>query len=445
MSKNTQFYHTPESAYQPARRRFLRQLLGGVAASATVPSLLFAKSRLPFEHFTKAAKALKSSGDEHLWQLVKEQFPLRKDLILMNSANLCPTPYPVIDAVNKLARDVDADASFQNRGKFRELHEQAVQALAKYLGADVEEVVITRNTSEGNNLVVAGLDLKTGDEVVIWDQNHPTNNVAWDVRAQRYGFAVKRISTPKAPKNTNDLIAPFQNAITKNTRVLAFSHISNVSGVALPVKEICALARERNIMTLVDGAQSFGFLDLNLHDLGCDFFTGSSHKWFIGPKEVGILYVRKERVKDVWPIQVGVGWEQAKERGAWKFSTLGQREDARVCAMTKAVEFHNSIGKDRVEARVRQIAATLKSEIGKRIPGTQFHTPSEPALSSGVVVFAMPKVDARKAFETLYEKHTIGCAAMRGEFEGIRLSPHIYNTMADVERVVKALEGLAVS
>jgi selenocysteine lyase/cysteine desulfurase len=155
--------------------------------------------------------------------------------------------------------------------------------------------------------------------------------------------------------------------------------------------------------------------------------------------------VRKERVKDLWPIQVGVGWEQAKDRGAHKFSTLGQRDDARVCAMKKAVEFHNSIGKDRIEARVRQIAATLKNEIGKRIPGTKFHTPVMPEFSSGVVVFAMPNVDARKAFETLYEKHTIGCAAMRGEFTGIRLSPHVYNTMKDVERVVDALEGLAVS
>ncbi|MFQ5630152.1 MAG: aminotransferase class V-fold PLP-dependent enzyme [bacterium] len=445
MSINTQFIQTPESAYQPARRRFLQQLLGGVTATATLPSLLFAKNKLPLEQFTQAAKALASSGDERFWQLVKEQFPLRKGLILMNAANLCPTPYPVIEAVNKLARDVDADASFQNRGKFRELHEQTVQALAEYLGADTDEVVITRNTSEGNNLVVGGLDLKTGDEVVIWDQNHPTNNVAWDVRAQRYGFSVKRVSTPNAPKHANELIVPFENAITKNTRVLAFSHISNVSGVALPVKEICTLAREKNILTLVDGAQSFGFLDLDLHDLGCDFFTGSAHKWFVGPKEAGILFVRKERGKDLWPIQVGVGWEQAKERGAWKFSTLGQREDARVCAMKTAIDFHNSIGKNNVEKRVRQIAATLKSKIGKRISGTKFHTPLKPEQSGGVVVFALPRVDARKAFQTLYEKHNIGCAPMRGDFTGIRLSPHIYNTMEEVERVVATLEELAVS
>jgi isopenicillin-N epimerase len=360
----------------------------------------------------------------------------------MNAANLCPSPYPVQEAVFSFTRDVDADASFQNRAKFGELGEQARQALAGYVGAETDEIAITRNTSEGNNTVLNGLDLGRSDEVVIWNQNHPTNNVAWDVRAERYGFAVKRVATPPNPQTADELTEPFINAITRRTRVLAFSHFSNISGVALPAKQLCAIARQRGILTLVDGAQSFGAVRLDLHDMGCDFFTASAHKWFLGPKEAGLLFVQRERAADLWPNIVGVGWERAKDSGARRFETLGQRDDAAVVSMGTTVEFHHSIGIDRIEARVRELSASLKDQLQRRVPGIRLHTPVDSGLSAGVVVFDPPVANVRQAFDELYDQHGTACALMSGQFGGIRLCPHIYNTLDEVYRVVDVVADL---
>jgi selenocysteine lyase/cysteine desulfurase len=377
--------------------------------------------------------------DEQAWHFVKQQFPLRHDLVLMNAGNLCPSPYPVIDTVTSLTRDIDADASFQNRAKFNDLRERSRQALAGYVRADPAEIAITRNTSEGNNTVINGLPLGVGDEVVIWDQNHPTNNIAWDVRAERYGYTVKRVSTPPSPSTAEELLMPFRNAITDRTRVLAFSHVSNISGVALPAKALCSLAQERGVLTLVDGAQVLGALRIDLHDMGCDFYTGSSHKWLVGPKEAGLLYVRQEQIDDLWPSDVGVGWAGALEHGAAKFENLGQRDDACVAAIGTAVEFHEALGPAAVEERVRALAGALKQGIRDRIPAAFFHTPLLPEMSAGAVVFMIPSRDSRTLYEELYSEHAIAGAAMGGQFLGVRLCPHIYNTMDDVTRVVETL------
>jgi selenocysteine lyase/cysteine desulfurase len=365
-------------------------------------------------------------------------------LILMNAANLAPSPYPVQDAVFRFTRDVDGDASFQNRAKFGPLKEEAREALADYVGAYPREIAITRNTSEGNNSVVNGLDLGAGDEVVIWDQNHPTNNVAWDVRARRWGFTVKRVSTPHGPAATETtLMAPFLDALTPRTRILAFSHVSNVSGTALPARELCRAARERGVLTLVDGAQTFGALNLDLHEMGCDFFTASSHKWFVGPKEAGVMYVREESQDRLWPSDVGVGWEGAAESGAQKFENMGQRDDAAVVTMATAAAFHEAIGPEAVEARVRALAATVKRRLRQHLPDVVLFTPPDPLDSAGVVVFELPGRDHDAIYQGVYEDNRLGCAAMHGLFNGLRLSPHIYNTMDQVETAVEAVAAHA--
>jgi selenocysteine lyase/cysteine desulfurase len=377
--------------------------------------------------------------DEAYWERVKGQFSLAPGLILMNAANLCPSPYPVQEAVFRHTRDVNRDASFQNRGKFEELTEEARRALADYVGALPAEIAITRNTSEGNNSVVNGLDLGPGDEVVLWDQNHPTNNVSWDVRARRWGFTVRRVTTPVGAERAEELMAPFLAALTPRTRVLSFSHLSNVSGVLLPAAELCREARSRGILTLVDGAQTFGALRLHLRDMGCDFFTASSHKWFVGPKEAGLMYVREESQDRLWPSDVGVGWEGAEANGAQKFENMGQRDDAAVVTMATAAAFHEAIGPDAVENRVRALASAVKARVSEDLPGVRFHTPPSPEASGGVVVFALPGADHRAVFRGVYETHRFGCASMGGAFEGIRISPHIYNTLAEVDRAVEAV------
>ncbi len=412
----------------PDRRRFLLQLLGGAAAALATPAFL---------------TAAEGPEDEAYWRRVKEQFSIAPGLILMNAANLCPSPYPVQDAVFRYTRDVDRDASFQNRGKFSELKEEARRALADYVGASPSEIAITRNTSEGNNSVVNGLDLGPGDEVVLWDQNHPTNNISWEVRAGRRGYTVRRVATPAGSEDSEALLSAVSGALTDRTRVLAFSHVSNVSGVALPAKELCRIARERGILTLVDGAQTFGAFHLDLHDMGCDFFTASSHKWFVGPKEAGLLFVREESQERLWPSDVGVGWEAAEASGAQKFENMGQRDDAAVVAMATAAAFHQAIGPSAIEGRVRALAAGVREGLAEAVPGIRFHTPESRELSGGVLVFALPRGGHREVFEAVYETHRLGCAAMGGAFDGVRLSPHLYNTMDEVDAAVEAIAAHA--
>ncbi|MFC1782427.1 aminotransferase class V-fold PLP-dependent enzyme [Planctomycetota bacterium] len=425
------------------RRQFIKRMFGSAAAISLMPALGFAADKDPFARLNEAAGKLshQDPADEAFWKLVQEHFLIKKDLIMLNAANLCPSPYPVQQMVFDYTRDIDADPSSINRGKFSGLRESARQGLADFLGADAEEIAITRNTSEGNNIVIGGLTFQPGDEVIIWDENHPTANVAWDVRAQRYGFTVKRVQVPAVFDDFDATVKPFRDALTPRTRVICFSHVSNVSGIALDAPAICRMARARGVLTHIDGAQTFGSHVVDLHDIGCDFYTGSSHKWFVGPKEAGVLYVRKENIEGLWPSIIGVGYPGSLKRGAQKFETLGQRDDACVAAMGKTVEFHNLIGKARVEQRIRFLADTLKKNLKKKIPNIKFHTPLQPEFSGGVVVFNPPGVNMSTALNTLYHEHNIGCAVF-GE-TGIRMCPHIYNTADQIDLAAAAVAKLA--
>ena len=411
----------------PTRRRFLRTL----AAGGVVHPILSGGR-------PAGAQPRRGDGPEALWEEVRRQFAFRDERVPMNAANLCPSPRVVAERVSELTRDVDVDCSFPNRAKFGPLLEASRAAAAAQLGVAADEIALVRNTSEANNVVNAGIPLADGDEVVVWDQNHPTNNVAWEVRAARHGLAVTRVATPAAPSGVDELVGVFERALTPRTRVLALTHVSNVSGLRLPVRELCEVAHRRGIHVHVDGAQSWGALDVDLRDLGCDSFTGSAHKWFCGPKEVGLLYVRADRVAEIWPSIVAPSWGDAVEprpRGARKFESLGQRDDAALAAVGTTVAFRNRLGLDRIEARVTELATMLKA--GLREAGFDVVTPLEPELSGGVAVAAVDAARRGRLVAALYERHGIAGAATGG----LRLCPHVYNT---AEHVLRAVSGAAV-
>ena len=410
------------------RRQVLKSLAGGAALGALGGKWL-------------SAAAQETVSEEAFWDRVKAQFPIRPGLTMMNSANLCPTHYPVLESLFGLTRDLDGDVSFQNRAKFAGTKDEARSRLAAYVGADPEEIAITRNTTEANNVIINGLDLGSGDEVLVWGENHESNLMAWEVRARRSGFSVKRVETPAEPLSSEVLRDRFLGMLTPRTRVLAVSHVSNISGIGLPMKSICEECRTRNILTLVDGAQTLGALNLDLHDMGCDFFTGSLHKWPMGPKETGLLYVRRGSADRVWPSVVGVGYDTAEDKGALKLETLGQRDDPAMAAIVPAMDFLESIGRDRIEARIRVIVARLRRGV-ETIPGVSILTPADPAINAGILIFSLPGITGSDAFETLYREHDIG-SARAGLVDGVRLSPHIYNSLADADRVVDALKAIA--
>ena len=412
-----------------SRRALLLQLTGGLAFMPAATALL-----------SDLSPALAATPDEErYWELVRQQFAFGEHRIPMNAANLCPSPRVVAERVVDVTRDIDADCSFNNRAKFGPIQESARSKIARHLGVTPDEIALVRNTSEGNNTINAGLPLERGNEVVIWDQNHPTNNVAWDVRAARYGITVTRVSTPVTPSSADQLLAAFEQALTPRTKVLSITHVSSVSGVKLPVQALTEMAHRRGIFVHVDGAQSLGVVDVDLRAIGCDSYAASAHKWWVGPKEVGVLYVKADRIATIWPSVVAPGWGDTATTtltGARKFESLGQRDDAAVAAMETTADFHAMIGAARIEARVTELASQLKS--GLQAIGAKLVTPMDPALSSGVCVVAVAPDKRQQAVTALYEGHGIAASPSGG----LRLCPHLYNTRAHVQRAIDGITAL---
>ncbi len=401
-----------------------REFLGGVAIASALAG--------------SPPRAGAAEAGETSWEGIRGLFPFREERVPMNAANLCPSPGSVAQSVTDLTRSIDVDCSFQNRERFAGDRETARALVAGQLGAEADEVALVRNTSEANNIINNGLDLGAGDEVVIWDQNHPTNNVAWAVRARRRGFTVRSVTVPASPSDPDDLIQPFLRALTPNTRVLALTHASNISGILLPVRELCSVARRSGVHVHVDGAQTWGALQVDLHGLGCDSYAASAHKWFCGPKEVGLLYVRRERVEGIWPGTVAPGWGSTADTelvGARKFESMGQRDDAALSALGVAAEFHASIGTAKVEARVRELASVLKQSLDSI--GARLITPGDKALSAGVCIVEVEPERRQALFEAMYDDFGIAGSTAGG----FRLCPHIYNTREHVERAVRGLEA----
>jgi isopenicillin-N epimerase len=297
--------------------------------------------------------------------------------------------------------------------------------------------VITRNTTEANNAVSSGLDLKAGDEVVVWADNHPSNLNAWRLKAARFGFTVVTVPVLPSHPGAEGYVNLFTKAFTAKTRLVAITHISSNSGDLLPVSEICAAARARGILSLVDGAQAFGVLDLDLGAMKPDFYTGSMHKWPCGPKEKGLLYVNKAVHDRIHPSVVGVyGGAVGISR---TLETHGQRDDAGVAAVTDALKFQASIGRAVIEARSRQLAQALMGGL-RKINGVKLWTNPAPDRSAAIVIFRPPALDVRKLAAALTADRIVGTIRGGDHNPGVRFAPHFYNTMDEMDRAVGAIK-----
>lgn len=375
--------------------------------------------------------------DERFWMSVREQFLMPPNLAVMNAANLCPSPAPVLEAMYASTKDMDGDPSFDNRQKMSAGKEETRRLLARFLRVTAEEIVIARNTSEANNIVSSGLDLKAGDEVVIFSDNHPSNNNAWMQKAKRFGYTVSVISQPNPHPGAEFFVEAATRAISPRTRVLAFTHMTSTVGDVLPAPELCRLARERGVLTLVDGASALGILDVDLSEIQPDFYTGSAHKGPCGPKEVGVLYVNARAKAHIHPSIISaypgaVGISRTME-------AIGQRDEPAIIGFGEALNFQTKIGRKAIEERSRSLAQALIAGL-RRIDDVQVWTHPDPARAGTVVTFRPGNVDIPKLSAALYRNDHIGCATRTGtDRPGIRFSPHIYNTMAEVDRAVAAV------
>jgi isopenicillin-N epimerase len=415
-----------------SRRDFARLFaIGGSAALFADPA--WARQNPPAPAFAPTS----SGTGEAFWKSVRAQFVMPPELGVLNAANLCPAPRPVLEALKRESDSVDTDPSAQNRSRLTGEKEHLRRALAAFLRVTPEEIVITRNTSEANNMVSSGIDLKAGDEVIVFQDNHPSNLTAWREKAKRFGFTVVEIPQVNPHPGMEHYLKAYQKAITPRTRVLTFTHLSSSVGDLFPAKELCALAREHGVLSLVDGAQSFGLLDVNVADIDPDFYTGSAHKWPCGARECGVLYINARAHKQIWPsiysaYPGAVGISRT-------FESFGQRDEATMIAFREALEFQTRVGRAAIEKRSRELANQLIAGLSK-LPEVKVWTTPNPALNAAVVSFQPGSLNAGKLGQVLYEKDRIGTAGRGGgDRGGLRASPHFYNTPEEIDRLVGAV------
>jgi selenocysteine lyase/cysteine desulfurase len=364
-------------------------------------------------------------------------FGFSDDRVPMNAANLCPMPASVSAAHARYANELDLDLSSANRKRIEAMKEAARSQIAGLLGTSADEIAIVRNTSEGNNVIVSGVPLEAGDEVVLWDQNHPSNSTSWDVRAAHSGIDVRRFSVPTGTGSIDEVVDLFVNAVSDRTRVVSFTHISNITGFRTPLKEVCAALRKRkdDLFIHVDGAQTWGAVDVDLGQVDCDSFSGSAHKWFMGPREVGLLYVRERHIDDVWPLTVSIPWVVAEEppQGARKFDAFSQRDDAAIASLGDAAAFHEAMTPAGIEKQSAMIANLLREGLlDLEVP---FVSTANPLFTSSVIILKLSRENAPKLVNQVFDDSGIITAPING----FRMSPHVYNTADHVDRVLAAV------
>jgi selenocysteine lyase/cysteine desulfurase len=416
-----------------SRRHFARLFaLGGSAA-------LFADPAWAKQAASVSALAGRPAGGEAFWTSVRDQFVMPPGLAVMNAANLCPASRPVLETLRRETDYVDRDPSPANRARLYPEKENTRKALAAFLRATPDEIIITRNTSESNNLVSNGLDLKPGDEVIVHADNHPSNLNAWREKAKRFGYTVVTVEQKNPHPGMAYYVDAFVRAMSPRTRVLCFTHLSSTVGDLMPAAELCRIARERGVLTLVDGAQSFGLLDVNLTQMQPDFYTGSAHKWPCGARECGVLFVRQAAQPRLWPsiysaYAGAVGFSRT-------FEGFGQRDEATMIAFREALAFQEKIGRPDIERRSRDLASQLMAGLAK-LPDVKVWTSPSAELRAAVVSFLPGSLDSNKLAAALYEKHQIAVATRGGaDRAGLRVSPHLYNGAAEIDRLLAALGG----
>jgi selenocysteine lyase/cysteine desulfurase len=364
-------------------------------------------------------------------------FGFSDDRVPMNAANLCPMPSSVSDAHAQYASELDLDLSSANRKRIEAMKEAARSQIAGQLGTAADELAIVRNASEANNVIVSGVPLQADDEVVLWDQNHPSNSTSWDVRAARDGIQVRRFSVPVDTNSIDEVVDLFVAAVGDKTRVVSFTHISNITGFRTPVKEICAALRKRkdDVFIHVDGAQTWGVVDINLGQVDCDSFSGSAHKWYMGPREVGLLYVRERHIDDVWPLTVSVPWMQFENppRGARKFDAFSQRDDAAIASLGDAATFHDAMTPAGIEKQSAMIAGRLRA--GLQDLEVPFLSSTNPLFTSSVIILKSPGENAPRLVNRVFDDSGVITAPVNG----LRMSPHVYNTADHVDRILVAV------
>ena len=423
-----------------SRREFAKYLLAGSAVSLSVLEGLNAGIYQKVTSLNQ--KFLEDEAPDGVyWEEIRGFYDFEDRFIMMNNGTLGPMPKPVFNTLMRTFR-VQMNNPYDGYNYLPTFRESVRQKLAAFINASPDEVALTSNTTEGLNLVINGLDLKEGDEVLMSNFEHPGHLGPWKLKEKRTGVKLKQVNLGVTPKDADEIVGAFAAAITPKTRVISISHTVFITGLITPLKELSRLAHDKGLLILADSAHGIGMLDLDMKALGIDFFASSPYKWLGAPTGVGLLYVRKGALDKVWPTIVSSGWESAQ--GAAKLDPSGQRSDAMLFALDEALNFNNRIGKSRIERRIKALSARLKQELGKT-PGAKVHTPADLALSAGLTAFSMAGVDPGKLVDYLREKYNLVVRTVGSKEAGtlgVRVSTPIYISTKEVDMVVEGVRTL---
>jgi isopenicillin-N epimerase len=422
------------------RRQFMAVVSQPVGAAA---ALVFLHPRNALAIAEVASRypgsAEEVARDEEFWAEIQRAFVVDRTVINLNNGGVSPSPAAVQEAQRRFQEYSNAAPAYTMWRVLEPQRETVRGNLARFFGCDREEVALTRNTSEGLETCQFGFDLKAGDEVLTSNQDYPRMITTFKQRERREGIVLKQISLPTPAEDPERVVHLFEAAITPRTRLILVSHMIFLTGQVLPVREIVRMGRRRGIPVLVDGAHTFAHLAFTRTDLDCDYYATSLHKWLFAPHGTGLLYVRREKIRDLWPLMAAPAELDANIR---KFEEIGTHAAAPYLAIGEALVFTTGIGPTRKEARLRY----LRDRWAMRLSGNgraRLHTSLRPGLSCALALVQLEGVDSGGLADYLWAKHRIIVAAIKhDEFEGIRVAPSVYTTLDEIDRFCEVMEGV---
>ena len=410
------------------RRHFFTAAAAGVATAFRGDSLLHARAALE----TVSGRAADSvARDEDFWFNVRHAFTVDRNMVNLNNGGVSPAPKIVMDTEIRYLEVENLSPSYYMWNVLDPGIETVRRRLAESFGCDPEEIAITRNASESLEIVQLGLSLKAGDEVLTTNQDYPRMITTWQQRERRDGIVLKQITFPVPPPSLDYLAKRIEENITPRTKVIHICHITNRTGQIFPVKQICRMARARGIEVIVDGAHAFGQFPFEQKDLDCDYYGTSLHKWILAPIGTGMLYVRKNKIANIWPM---MGAPDAMRENIRKFEEIGTHPASQRNAITEALNFSESIGLERKAERLRYLRRRWSDRL-RQLPGVKILNSDDPEQSCGIGFVSVDGISAPKLASHLWQKYRIWTTAVvtPNEYEGLRITPNVYTTIEEID------------